>query len=175
MADSVIFNLYRLSLTTDDKTTTDRIDFNDPGATNYKDPAKENAIITSVQVISTHAIADNQPAETDEGNKNELGLTETEYVLTGKIKNTLGNSSNGQNQFLILLNTWDTEPSVLANWPEGRFGIEDNNNNNNSVIPVRTGTNQVGLQWKSYVRTDDLGKNETSFVIRLVKSKGDGT
>lgn len=172
---SVIFNLYRLSLTTDTSTTLDRIDFNDPGATNFKDATKENAIITSVKRVSTHSVGDNQPAATAQGNKDELGTAEKMYIITGKIKNTYGNSSNGQNAFLILLDLWDSESSQISNWPEGRFGIADAHNNVNNVTPVRTGTSQIGLIWDSYETEDDLGANETRFTIRLQTSKGDGT
>lgn len=170
-----IFNLYRLSLTGDTSTTLDRIDFNDPGATNFKDHTKENAIITSVKRVSTHSVGDNQPATVAQGNKDELGNAELMYIIEGKIKNTNGNSANGQNAFLILLDLWDSESSQIANWPEGRFGISDAHNNVNNLTPVRTGTSQTGLIWDSYETTDDLGANETSFVIRLQVSKGDGT
>jgi len=172
---AVIFNLYRLSLTGDDKTTLDRIDFNDPAATNFKDASKENAWLTEVSVMSTHAIGDNQPAETDQGSKDELGNAEKQYTLTIKIKNTFGDSSDGQNDFLVLLDVWDSEPSQINNWPEGRFGIEDIHNVVNSLVPVRTGTNQKGLIWQSYSRTDNLAKNETDVIITLQTSKGDGT
>ena len=128
-----------------------------------------------VEKISTHAIGDNQPAEADLGNKDELGKAEDIYILDAEIKNTVGDLDDGNNAFLALLKTWDEEPSKTVNWPEGRFGIQDDNDHSNDLIPVRVGNSQTGLIFQSYRKKDNLGKNITNITVKLQQSRGDGT
>jgi len=167
--------LYRLSLTTDDKTTTDRIDFNDSTKNDLKDANKENAWLTSIERIGPEGIGDDQPAEANLGSIDALGPVEDVYVLTGKITKTRGTSDDGQNQFLILLDLWSAEPKKSLNWPEGRFGLEDDTDHTNDLVPVRTGSNQIGLIWASYTKKTIFATNQTEIVIKFRVSKGDGT
>ena len=97
------FRLFRLTATTDTKDTTlDKIAFNDPTNSDLKDTKLENALMLIVKKVSTHSIGDNQPAEADLGNKDELGKAEDIYILEAEIKNTIGNSVDGNNAFLAL-------------------------------------------------------------------------
>jgi len=170
------FSLYRLSLTTDTEATTlDRIDFNDPTVTDLKDSKKENAWLIEFDRPSADGVGDDQPAEENLGSVDALGSTEDVYILKGIITKTTGDLDDGQNQFLILLDLWDSEPKKLNNWPEGRFGVLDNGDHTNDLIPVRTGSNQIGLIWESYRKKTILAKNQTEITIRFRVSRGDGT
>ncbi len=168
-------NLFRLTLTTDTLTTGDRIDFNDPGATNPKSSKFENAYCTFIDRMSSDGVGDNQGAEQDLGDIQALGPVEDLYTLTGFISKRDGDLSNGQNQFLILLDLWDSEFKNSDNWPEGRFGIKDDGDVTNDLTPVRTGSNQIGLIWESYDKKADLAHNRVNFIIKLRVSRGDGT
>ncbi len=170
-------NLYRLSLTTDSSTTSDRIDFNDPSLTDevLKDTTIENAHIQNIDKMDTDGVGDNQGAEQQTGDIQPLGSVDDTYILTGYITKRDGNNNDGQNQFLILLDLWDDEPKNSDNWPEGRFGIDDNGDHTNDLAPVRTGTSQIGLIWESYDKKSNLTKNRVDFVLRFRVSRGDGT
>lgn len=167
--------LFRVSLTTDDETTIDRIDFNDPTNSNLKDAKKENAWILDIERIDGQGIGDDQPAEENLGSIDATGSVEDVYILNGRITNSRGTLDDGQNQFLILLDLWSGESKKSANWPEGRFGIIDDNDKTNDLIPVRTGSNQIGLIWESYRKKTILSKNQTEITLRFRVSKGDGT
>lgn len=164
-------------MASDDETTIDRIDFNDPTNNNLKDAKLENAWLVDFERISGQGIGDDQPAEEETGSLDVTGNVEDQYTITAKITNTKGNSDNGQNQFLILLDLWDAEnkKNSVVEWPEGRFGVIDDTDHTNDLVPIRTGTSQIGLIWESYRKKTNLAKNQTDIVIKLRVSKGDGT
>ncbi|MCA9828553.1 MAG: hypothetical protein KC444_09260 [Nitrosopumilus sp.] len=170
-------NLFRVSLASDDETTLDRIDFNNPANADLKDAKKENAWITSVERISGQGVGDDQPAEEALGSKDATGPVDDTYIITGKITRTSGDLDDGVNQFLLHLDLWDAESKTVGGveWGEGRFGIIDDNDHTNDLIPVRTGTDQIGLIWESYTKKSILATNQTEFIIRLTVSRGDGT
>lgn len=171
------FRLFRVSLASDTQNTVDRIDFNDPTSPDLKDTKKENAYLLSCERVSGQSIGDDQPAEDDLGSIDVVGASEDVYILEGIISNTRGSLGNGQNQYLILLDLWDAEAKKTGDveWTEGRFGIVDDNDHTNDLIPVRTGSAQIGLIWESYRKKSDYSKNQTKITIRLRISKGDGT
>ena len=137
--------LFRLSLTGDTSSTIDRIDFNNSALSDLKDAKKENAWLLEMERPSNDGVGDDQAAEDDLSSIDAIGPSEDVFILRGKITKTTGNSDDGQNQFLILLDLWGNEPKKNENWPEGRFGIIDDNDHTNDLIPVRTGSNQIGL------------------------------
>ncbi len=165
-------NLYRLSLVGDTKTTVDRIDFNIAAD---KDTKVENAYMLNINRENSDGVGDNQGAEQDTGDIQALGAVEDQYVLQGFISKRTGDLDDGQNQFLILLDLWDKEAKQTDNWPEGRFGIEDVGDLTNDLVPVRTGSNQIGLVWESYSKKSNLTKNRVDFVLKFRISRGDGT
>ncbi len=168
------FSIFRVSLAGDTKSTIDRLDFNDPAY--GKDSKSEAAYLRSVRIFSPHSIGDQQGAEQEFSDQESLGPIEQVIEIKGFISDSDGASDDGQNQFLILLDLWDSEPDIVEGvWDEGRFGIEDNNDHTNDLIPVRTGTDRIGLLWESYEKNQILAKNQTDITIRLRVNKGDGT
>lgn len=169
------FRLFRVSLPGDDETSLDRIEFNDPTNANLKNAKVENAWLTSFKRIEPEGVGDDQPAEENLGSLDALGSTEDVYELRGIITNTRGNSDDGQNQFLILLDLWSSEPKKNANFAEGRFGVINDIDHTDDLVPIGTGSSQIGLIWENYEKEHILAKNQTNIVIRFRVSRGDGT
>lgn len=163
--------LYRLTVATDtEANVTDKITFN-----SSKDITVENAFMVQIQRTNQMAVADNQAAEQDLGEKQPAGTIEDNRVLTCFFSKRNGNLSDGNNAFLALLNSWSIDAKTNTNWVNGRFGFTDNDDHTKDVTPVRTGTSQKGLILESIVYTSNLGENIENCTITLKMSKGDGT
>lgn len=163
----------RLFFLTDasDSSITDFLDFNLDSR--GKSTKIENAFIRKISKTRSDGVGDNQSVEQDLGDKQALGEIETKIILEGYI--TQRNSNSGQNTFLDQLERYANASKQSTTWPEGQFGVIDIGDQNNSVIPVRTGSNQIGLIWESYDKISDLAHNQETFKIVLTISKGDGT
>ncbi len=154
-----------------DSSITDFLDFNLDSR--GKKTNIENAFIRKITKTKSDGVGENQSVEQDLGDKQALGEIETKVILEGFISQR--NASSGANTFLDQLERYANASKQNTNWPEGQFGVIDVGNQNNSVIPVRTGSSQIGLIWESYESVSDLGKNQEDFKIVLTVSKGDGT
>ena len=164
--------LYRVRQSSDDKTTTDKIVFNN--ATNEnRHGGSAQAYCISIKRGPTFGVADNQGATQDLGDLQTLGKVEEAFILDCII--TKRDDSNGSNAYLNRLKTWEDDPKTSTTWPEGRFGLEDTGDHNNDVIPVGTGSNQVGLILEYIQYESELSKNLTRVSMKLRVSKGDGT
>ena len=164
--------LFRLTANGDSSSTTDRIDFNDDAV--GKSTKVTNGFITKISKESSDGVGENQSVALPNGDIQALGPIDGLIILEGFIAKR-DNGGNGHNGYLDLLNTWDSEPKVNDSWKNGRFGLIDNGDHNNDVIPVRTGSNQIGLIWVSYKKESDLGKNQERIRLIFKVSKGDGT
>ena len=162
-----IKSLVRHNLVSDGMSALDRIDFNTTKS--VKSPA---AFITKITRGDTEAVGDNQAVGQDLGDKQALGEAENKLILEGFVSKR---NHAGGNPILIIMDLWMNEPKQIDNWPEGRLGWEDADEPVKDVIPVNTGSNQVGLILESIVYTSDLGKNQERFVMTLTVSRGDGT
>lgn len=154
-----------------DSSITDFLDFNLDSRT--KSTKIENAFIRKITKTDLDGIGDNQSVEQDLGDKQALGAIETKIILEGFISQR--NANSGANTFIDQLERYADSSKQNDNWPEGQFGIIDIGDQNNSVIPVRTGSNQIGLIWESFDKISVLDKNQMDFKIVLTISKGDGT
>jgi len=156
---------------TGDSSINDFLDFNLDSR--GKSTKIENAFIRKITRTDTDGVGDNQSVEQDLGDKQALGAIETKIILEGFISQR--NANSGTNTFLDQLERYANSSKQSTNWPEGQFGVIDIGDQNNSVIPVRTGSNQIGLIWESYEKISDLAHNQENFKIVLTVSKGDGT
>lgn len=161
--------IYRLTATTDDITTTDKIVFN----TASKNTRVPNAFILGYKKTDSASIGDNQAVAQDTGNLQHLGKIEDLYTLYGYISSRTTNP----NTFLDKLKQWDDEPKVNVNWKNGRFGIKFDEFYIGDVVPVRTGTLQIGLMWVDLEWDNDFRRTplHAPFTLRFKTSRSDGT
>jgi len=163
--------IFRLSLDTDTiLTTSDKIIFNTTENTKI-----ESAHCTEIVNSPTDGIGNNQGAEQDLGDQQALGLLEDTVKVTGFISKRDGNLSNGQNQFLIILDLWANEAKINDNWQLGRFALQDNDDHTNDLIPIRTGTSQIALLWEKYEKKTNMKGNRVDFTLWFRINRGDGT
>jgi len=161
----------RLTATSDTvATSTDKIDFNTAVQTKV-----ENAFITGFEENPTDGIGNNQGAEQDLGDQQALGLLEDVIKIDGFFSKRNGDLSDGQNQFLILLDTWINEPKINDNWQLGRFGISDADDQTHDLEPIRTGTDQIALLWEKIQRKTNFKANREEFTLWFRVNRGDGT
>lgn len=165
--------LFRLTNSGDTSSTTDRIDFNDPAL--GKRTNVEKGFITDISVKSNDGVGENQSVALPNGDLQALGPIDNLIILEGFISVRSGDSDDGNNDYLTLLNTWKKEPKVNDSWKNGRFGLIDNGDHNNDLIPVRTGSDQKGLIWVGYDKKSDLKANREFFKLYFKIGKGDGT
>jgi len=162
--------IFRLTLSTDDENTTDRIDFNTDVKTKI-----ENAFVTGFVNNPTDGVGNNQGAEQDLGDQQALGAVEDIIKISGHFSKRDGDLSDGQNAFLILLDLWASEPKINDDWQLGRFGVLDADDMTHDLIPVRTGTDQIALLWEKLERTTDFKGNRELFTLWFRINRGDGT
>ncbi len=162
----------RFTAEDDDITTTDKILFNNPSATDFKNNEKVGAYFTSFKVVQPEGLGVNQAAEKPDGNIQSLGVTEKTYVLTGYVTKTDGNDGLGNsNAVLLLLDEWKTDPNILKGvWEAGRFAISDSNDSTNTLIPI--GPSTLGLLFKGYTKDYDPVRNRTNIVLTYRRSTG---
>jgi len=130
--------------------------------------------ITSYRIANTTGIGNNQAAEQDLGDHQDLGPVEQLYILTGYI--TIRGTAVAPNNLITIMKKWDDEPKTNTNFIHGQMGIDFDDNPNYNIIPVGTGSNQVGLIWKSLDWNPiDFIKHplRADFEIRLIVDKGD--
>lgn len=161
----------RLTETTDTlANVSDKIEFN---TTTQTKP--ENAFITAFEEGPTDGVGNNQGAEQELGDQQALGLVEDITKIEGFFSKRNGDNDDGQNQFLILLDTWIAEPKINDNWELGRFAVEDEDDQTHDLLPVRTGTDQIAYLWEKLQRKTDFKGNRELFTLFLRVNRGDGT
>ena len=165
-------NLYRVTGSGDDKTTSDRIDFNIPGSK----PKVENAFIKSMERLPTDGIGNNQGAETPSGDQSALGEVENTLIIRGYISKRNGDNNDGLNTYLIKLDEWENEDKEIDDvWELGRMGIDVADNHAADLIPVRTGSDQKAYLWERIEYKTNFNLNREEFTLYLRVNRGDGT
>src|SRR3990167_7695757 len=154
--------LFRVTISTDNENTTDRIDFNLPNSkTNV-----ENAFITKLTNTPTDGVGNNQGATTPTGDQSTLGTIEDILIIEGFISKRNGDLNNGNNSYLATLKLWQNDFKEIDNvWELGRMGIIVDDNHNADLIPVRTGTNQFAYLWEKIEYESDFAGNREKFKI----------
>lgn len=163
-------SIFRLTLDTDDETTTDRLDFNTVVQTKV-----ENNFITEFVESPTDGVGNNQGAEQKLGDQQALDTVEDIVKISGFFSKRDGDLNDGQNQALMLLDTWINEPKINDDWQLGRFGVLDADDQTHDLIPIRTGTDQIALLWEKLQRTTDFKGRRELFTVWFRVNRGDGT
>jgi len=149
---------------------TDKLEFNTTVKTNL-----EANFITGFEGNPTDGVGNNQGAEQELGDQQALGLLEDITKIDGFFSKRNGDNNDGQNQALILLDTWIVEPKINDNWKLGRFAVEDNDDHTHDLFPVRTGTDQIAYLWEKLQRITDFKGNRELFTLFLRVNRGDDT
>jgi len=142
------------------------------------DPNKENAFVTRYQIRNTTGIGNNQAAEQDLGDHQDLGSVENLYVISGLVTiRNKGTGTGGINNFVEIMQKWDEEPKITDDFIHGRMGIVIDDFTPYNVVPVGTGSNQVGLIWRNLDWDNSYKKHPLpgEFDIYLIVDKGDDT
>jgi len=148
----------------------DKLEFNTTEKTK-----QEANFITVFEENPTDGVGNNQGAEQDLGDQQALGTLEDITKIEGFFSRRNGDNDNGQNQALILLDTWVAEPKINDNWQLGRFATEDEDDHTHDLFPVRTGTDQIAYLWEKLQRRTDFKGNRELFTLFLRVNRGDGT
>ncbi len=133
-----------------------------------------NGFITQYRIANTTGIGNNQAAEQDLGDHQDLGPVEQLYILTGYV--SIRAQVVAVTNLITIMKKWDDEAKTNLNFVHGRFGIDLDDNPNYDIIPVGTGSTQVGLIWKSLDWNPiDFQKHplRADFELRLIVDKGD--
>lgn len=162
-------SIFRLSLTGEDETTLDRIDFNT--TTNTK---VENAFITGIKLNPTDGVGNNQGAEQELGDQQALGTIEDIIKISGFISKRNGDNNDGENQFLLLMDLWTSEVKIFDVWELGRFGITDEDDKTLDLIPDEL-PNTIALLWERIEWNVDFKGNRKLFDLFFRINRGDGT
>lgn len=148
---------------------TDIIIFNNTANVN-----SHNAFITEFNITNTTGIGNNQAAEQDLGDHQDLGSVEQLYIITGFI--SLRTQAEASTNFITILKKFDDEIKTNANFVHGRMGIDFEDFGQYDIVPVGTGSTQVGLIWKS-IKWGPLDFDRlplrADFVITMIVDKGD--
>ena len=163
--------IYRLTATTDTiSNVADKVVFN-----GSKDTKTQQAFITNYEIGGTAGIGDPQPPEAALGGKQFLGKMEDLYTFFGFLTVRDAGTANGLNTNAVIMDAWEDGNSRSTNWKAGRFGVEFEDFGVKSIIPVRTGANQVGLLFKDLVWKNEFSRKplQAHFTIRFTKKKGD--
>lgn len=182
MVETKKITIFRLDASNISATVSDdNIEFNhvdQSNETEFKESKFEGAYISSVKKVIPEGVGNNQTAEKPDGNIQPLGVVGTFYEIKGWITKTDGNSGNGQNAFLQLLDTWKEDPDqqIKDSWESGIFGIEDLNDATNTLLPIKFGTGGTlggpALIFSYYEKTNDSIKNRSDFILRFRRSRG---
>lgn len=139
-----------------------------------KDP---NPFITTYDISTTTGIGNNQAAEEDLGDHQDLGPVENLYILRGFIsqRDKSDPTTVGTNPFIARLQTFDEENKTNTNFKHGRFGVQIDDMKPYDVIPVGTGTSQIGMIWRGIYWTQEYENHplRADFEIHLIVDKGD--
>ena len=174
--EAKVFRIFRNTAETDNILTPvpdpfdDKIDFN---IASSKDTTVENAFVLNCVRNKPEGLGINLTAEKPDGIVQPLQVIEEVWTITGFISNMRGDEDDGDNAFIALLEEWkDGEQATNDLWEAGRFGIQDFSNSSNTLIPVRTGSNKVGLIFADYQTDSNYNKNEMRFTLTFRKSRG---
>ncbi len=121
----------------------------------------------------TDGIGNNQGAEQNLGEQQALGTVEDVVKIGGYI--SARNAVDGQNPFLVLLDTWANDDKINDNWPLGRFGVIDNDDHTHDLLPLETEGAQLALLWERLERKTDFKGNRELFTLYFRVNRGDGT
>ncbi len=133
-----------------------------------------NAFITAVDIQNTTGIGNNQAAEQDLGDHQDLGSIEQLYTITGFIskRDAVSFVSNP----IDILKKWDDGTKTNDFFVHGRIGLAMDDFDQYEIIPVGTGSDQVGLIWKG-IKWGPLDFDRlplrADFVIYMIVDKGD--
>lgn len=159
--------------------STEKIEFNT--SKNTKETTT-SSVITNIEITGPHGIGDNQGAQIDLSDKQELGRFENSYIIDGFISNPSLGGLFGIAPDVDKLCDWDEGVSKNSNFKHGRFGIQFDFFDRKSLVPVGTGSNQIGLLWKELNWKLDFAKRGSDgkalvavFRLVLTVSRGDGT
>lgn len=147
----------------------EQIIFNDTADVNT-----HNAFITNVEITNTTGIGNNQAAEQDLGDHQDLGSVEQLYVLTGFI--SLRTQAEAATNRITILKKWDDGIKTNDNFVHGTMGIDMEDFAQYDIVPVGTGSTQVGLIWKSIKWGPlefDILPLRADFIITMIVDKGD--
>lgn len=156
---------------------TEKIIFNNEADADFKDTKKEGAYITRFRPKRSEALGDNQSAEQELGDYQALGAFENIIILEGYISNRIGVALDGQNAFIATMDGWENAAKQNDDFEEGRFGIEFGDMRKKDIIPVGTGTSQIGmiLEFIDWDCDWEQKPARAKFVMQFRVSKGDGT
>lgn len=136
-----------------------------------------NPFVTTFDISTTTGIGNNQAAEEDLGDHQDLGQVENLYIIRGFIsqRDKINGTTTGINPFIALIKSFDTENKTNLDFKHGRFGIQIEDMEPYDVIPVGTGTSQVGLIWKGIYWNQNYEDHplRADFEIQLIVDKGD--
>ncbi len=108
------------------------------------------------------------------GDHQDLGLVEQLYVLTGFV--SLRTQASAVTNRIDILKKWDDEVKTNDNFIHGRMGLAISDFVQYEIVPVGTGSTQVGLIWKS-IKWGPLDFDKlplrADFVITMIVDKGD--
>jgi len=140
------------------------------------DPNKENAFVTRYEIRNTTGIGNNQAAEQDLGDHQDLGPVENMYVLYGVVTiRNKGTGTGGINNFVEIMEKWDSQPKLTDDFIHGRMGIKIDDFQSYDIVPVGTGSDQIGLIWRNIDWDNNYAKHPLpgEFSIIMIKDKGD--
>jgi hypothetical protein len=179
MVEARIFRIFRYTNPSDDILTPspnpflDRIDFNLIDQTDSKKTFVENAFVLTCERNKPEGLGINLTAEKPDGVVQPLQVIEEVWTIKGFISNMRGNSDDGNNTFLLLMEKWKNEAQVIKDvWEGGVFGIEDFSNSTNTLLPIGTGSTTVGLIFSNYTPISNYNKNRVDFTLEFRKSRG---
>lgn len=179
MVEAKIFRIFRYTNASDDiliptpNPFLDKIDFNLTDLTDSKKTFVENAFVLTCERNKPEGLGINLTAEKPDGVVQPLQVIEEVWTIKGFISNMRGNSDDGNNAFLLLLEQWKNEAQVIKDvWEGGRFGIQDFSNSTNTLLPIGTGPDTAGLIFSNYIPISNYNKNETRFTLEFRKSRG---
>lgn len=156
-----MIRLYRLT-DVNDTSGIDFIDFNSSNNTNG-----HYAFCEDFRVNSVRGISDNQAAGEENSEHQDLGKTETVYILSGFV------SKRSDSTIIQKIKDWDDESSENDNYVHGRFGISFDDFTPYDVSPIGVGSNQVGLLLRDVTWSNSTKNDVSVFQITLVLDRGD--
>ena len=162
-----LITIYRYTDVNDTPQTAEKLIFN--AATQSKEP---NGWILDVAVDPLEGLADNQGSEQEFGDQQALGSVEKEYTIMGKLVQRATNP----HLWLETLARWQSETKINEHFPQGRFGITDEDDPTDDILPIpNTQPNPTGLIWHTYPKKSNMKGNVCMFTLKFRLSKGDGT
>lgn len=179
MVEAKIFTIFRYTNPSDDilipspSPFLDKIDFNLTGLTDSKKTSVENAFVLTCERNKPEGLGINLTAEKPNAVTQPLQVIEEVWTIKGFISNMRGNSDDGNNAFILLLEEWkDGAQAIKDVWEGGVYGIQDLNNSTNTLLPIGTGPDSVGLIFSDYIPISNYNTNRVDFTLEFRKSRG---